>query len=165
MTESGVHVHSLGINVLDCSNIREPGLAVDVVQAKLYYSTQSGTIFRANLDGSDREAIVDGLGFPAGIALDHENHLLYFTDLAYMLGAGKHSRSEENMAAAVAPYVESGEFVLIGECSDEMFAQTIERAASFKKLFSVFPIEPQSDEVIGEIIEPISVNSSEKLSH
>jgi hypothetical protein len=59
------------------------GLAVDGAAGKLYFADQGAApgIFRANLDGSAREAIItSGIMHPYGLALDRANARLYFVD-------------------------------------------------------------------------------------
>lgn len=58
------------------------GLALDTVNDYLFVTTQnSGTIVRANLDGSARQEIVTGLTNPQDMFIDSTNSRLYFTSL------------------------------------------------------------------------------------
>jgi hypothetical protein len=66
------------------------GLAVDVVNSKIYWSSASdlppwneGEIRRANLDGSEIETVVTGAGKPADIALDVTGGRVYWTDYTF----------------------------------------------------------------------------------
>ncbi len=58
------------------------GLALDVAAGKVYWTeTSAGTIWRANLNGSEAQTIlIDSGREPLGIALDLAHAQLYFTD-------------------------------------------------------------------------------------
>src|SRR5215216_6139195 len=57
----------------------EAGLAVDSERGKLYWSS-NGDIYRANLNGSGQEQIVDGSGQIQSIAIDFQSDKLYWSD-------------------------------------------------------------------------------------
>ena len=63
------------------------GLTVDPWNGKLTWSTAisgpDGNIMRSNLDGSDVETVVTGVGKPREIALDIAGGAMYWTDYAY----------------------------------------------------------------------------------
>ncbi|MCO6459487.1 MAG: AAA family ATPase [Pirellulaceae bacterium] len=90
---------------------------------------------------------------------------VYCTDVANLTGAGRHARSEENMASVVVPFVERGELVLIGECTEETYRQGVERFPWFKKIFSVFRIDPQTDEAVDEVLRQVAAVSGELLEY
>lgn len=50
---------------------------------KVYWTDQGipAKVESANLDGSNRKVIVDVCIFPGGIAIDHANQRLYWTDI------------------------------------------------------------------------------------
>lgn len=57
------------------------GLAIDPVEDQLYcVQAGRGMIYRAGLDGSGMRQVVGGLQAPDGLALDAENHKLYWTE-------------------------------------------------------------------------------------
>lgn len=56
------------------------GIALDVAGGKMYW-TDSYSIKRANLDGSEMETVVTGLSFAFDIALDISNGKMYWTDI------------------------------------------------------------------------------------
>ena len=79
---SGVGIVAAGISSL--------GVAVDVANGKLYWTTSSqvpgvaGTIQRSNLDGSGREVLADGadgVSGPADLQLDLSAGKVYWTDI------------------------------------------------------------------------------------
>ncbi|ELP33000.1 protein containing Cadherin domain protein [Rhodopirellula baltica SWK14] len=59
------------------------GLALDIANNTLYYTVSGGDreIWRADLDGTNRNALIDsGLDAPDGLAIDHLNGKLYWTE-------------------------------------------------------------------------------------
>ena len=72
------------------------GIALDLVHDRLYFSYVNplidslfpGGIGRANLDGSNVETIVSGLGQPMGVALDTAGNGVYWSDALSMAGGG-----------------------------------------------------------------------------
>ena len=85
---------------------------------------------------------------------------VFCNDIFNMMGAGTTSKSDENMGDAIAPYVENGDFVLIGECTIETYRKGIERYPNFKKLFHVFRIKEQSQEDVRKVIELVADEKS-----
>ncbi len=88
----------------------------------------------------------------AGFAQRPLSIAVYFTDIHQLPDAGKHSKSDENMAAFLASFVENGEVTLIGECTPDSFRTGIERHPSFNKLFTVFRIEEPSEQDVRLIV-------------
>lgn len=78
--------------------------------------------------------------------------VVYFKDIHQLADAGKHSKSDENMAAFLSAFVESGQLTLIGECTPDSFRKGIERHPSFNKLFTVFRVEEPSEADVREIV-------------
>ncbi len=78
--------------------------------------------------------------------------VVYFKDIHQLADAGKHSKSDENMASFLSSFVESGLLTLIGECTPDSFRKGIERYPSFNKLFTVFRVEEPSDSDVREIV-------------
>lgn len=90
--------------------------------------------------------------------------VVYFTDIHQLADAGKHSKSEENMAAFLSAFVENGELTLIGECTPDTFRSGIERHPSFNKLFTVFRVEEPSDENVRQIVRYSSDNIAQRTA-
>ena len=73
------------------------GIAIDSPHARLYFTyinpliggLRSGAIGRANLDGSNVETIVGGLGQPLGIAVDAAGGGVYWADALANLDVGR----------------------------------------------------------------------------
>jgi PKD repeat protein len=74
---------SLAEVVSDITGIRGVGLAYDSVNAKIYYSdfeTANGKIWRMDLDGGNREAIVSGITDPYSVVLNLTGGKVYWAD-------------------------------------------------------------------------------------
>ena len=56
------------------------GFSIDPVDQMIYWTSQSGTLHRAKLDGSQRQQLAGGLDQPDGLALDVENRKLYWAE-------------------------------------------------------------------------------------
>ncbi len=88
---------------------------------------------------------------------------IYFTDVANLTGAGRHSESEENLASALVPHMESGNLVLVGELTEEQLTGWLDRHPWFRKLFSLFRINPLSDDEAAEVIQAVADQRSRQL--
>jgi len=95
---------------------RPYGIALDVAGGKIYWTDQSGDIYRANLeDGSGVESVVSTSG-PYGIALDLDGGKMYWTDTdpdrvarANLDGSGVEELvTDMNLDTAIALDVEEG---------------------------------------------------------
>lgn len=56
------------------------GMSIDPVDTMIYWTSTSGTLQRAKLDGSQRQQIASGLAQPDGLAVDVENRKLYWVE-------------------------------------------------------------------------------------
>ena len=75
---------------LDGSNVEDlittetgvpDGIALDLTEGKMYWTSRVGEIRRANLDGSNAEHLItEAVKFPQGIALDVAGGKMYWTD-------------------------------------------------------------------------------------
>ncbi len=64
------------------------GVSLDLDTGKMYWTSNAGTISRANLDGSNVELLIDGLVFPDSIALDLVNGKIYWTEALSRVRSG-----------------------------------------------------------------------------
>jgi hypothetical protein len=71
-------------------------IALDTEGGKMYWAAfnfaSPGTVERANLDGTDREVLVDDVN-AFGVALDHAAHKLYWTEFTFSRSPGALFRS------------------------------------------------------------------------
>jgi DNA-binding beta-propeller fold protein YncE len=68
-----------GHQVLLTRQFSATGIALDLVAGKIYLTNQTGSIVRANLDGTNLETLVNGLA-PFGIVLDVADNEMYWTN-------------------------------------------------------------------------------------
>jgi len=70
--------------VVDMAGKEGHGMAYDAVNEKIYYcdfqNSNAGKIWRMNLDGSDMEELLSGLGAPYGIAINLAEGKMYIAD-------------------------------------------------------------------------------------
>jgi ATP-dependent Clp protease ATP-binding subunit ClpC len=85
-----------------------------------------------------------------------ERIAVFITDIANLTGAGKSSKSDESIAAALTAFVERKEVVLIGECTPETYRTGIERHPWFKKLFTVFNAVEPDDQMVDLILRGVA---------
>jgi hypothetical protein len=57
------------------------GFGIDPVEQKIYWTYPGGALYRAKLDGSERQQLFGGLNQPDGLAIDVENRKLYWVEL------------------------------------------------------------------------------------
>ncbi len=81
---------------------------------------------------------------------------LFWSGITAAISAGRSSQSEENVALAMAPHLESGELIIFGECTDEAFQKRIKPHTWFEKLLTVIRIEPQPDETIRKVVHAVA---------
>lgn len=86
--------------------------------------------------------------------------VVYITDVNNLLGAGTTAHSEENIADFLAPYIQQGSLVLIGECTGEELRRGIEQRPAFRRLFEVVRVEGA---LIGEARE-ITIQAGQALA-
>ncbi|MBK8001131.1 MAG: AAA family ATPase [Verrucomicrobia bacterium] len=72
--------------------------------------------------------------------------LLYVTSLGDLSSAGRSSQSDFNIAAALAPHLDDGSVVLLGESAPEEFERGLGREASLVRLFDKVLVEESSAE-------------------
>jgi len=72
--------------------------------------------------------------------------LLYVTSLGDLSSAGRSSQSDFNIAAALAPHLDDGSVMLLGESSPEEFERGLGRESSLARLFDKVLVEEASVE-------------------
>ncbi len=99
------------------------------------------------------------------VACPHARRVaVFFTDVFALPDAGKTSKDDMNIADFLTPYVESGELVLIGECTPEQFRRGIEPNPTFKKLFTVFQLRPLDDRQVKQVVRAVADQLSQQQS-
>ena len=65
----------------------------------------------------------------------HDRVLLYLTNPNDLLGAGAHSKSDENFADFFKPYLQRGQLLMIAECTEDALKNGLTRDPGFLRLF------------------------------
>lgn len=81
--------------------------------------------------------------------------LLYVTSLGYLSSAGRTVQSDFNIAAALAPYLDDGSIVILGESSPEEFERGLGREPTLVRLFDKVLVEESSKEQTEAVLRAI----------
>lgn len=87
--------------------------------------------------------------------------MIYVPNLSDLSAAGTWSRSEMSVATALAPYLEEGSVLLLGESAPEEFERGIGRIPSLQRLFDRVQVLPADEERTGKILA--AVRDEEKM--
>ena len=80
---------------------------------------------------------------------------VWITDIAHLCGIGTTSSSDDNMASAMAPAIERGELLLLGECTPQSFARSLESQQWFTKLLQNVLVESLDDEESQQVVSRV----------
>ena len=83
------------------------------------------------------------------------NVVAFCTDITNLPATGKWSKSDENMALALKPYLEDGRVFLVGECDEQQFAKNIQTNPWFENCFTIIRIEASTDEQCRKIVDAV----------
>jgi ATP-dependent Clp protease ATP-binding subunit ClpC len=84
--------------------------------------------------------------------------LLYIPNLADLTGLGQTEKSEANVATALAPHLEDGSVLVLGESTPEEFERGIGANPSLSRLFDRVLIIPSSVDETREVLDGISAD-------
>lgn len=87
---------------------------------------------------------------------------IWFTDLMYLVGAGKAEGSDDNMASAMASLIERRDILVFGECTPEAYKNNIEPHSWFARLLDVIRIDTMSPDVARRVIEQASADQAKE---
>lgn len=100
--------------------------------------------------------------------LKHDNVLLYITNPDDLLGAGAHSKSDENFADFFKPYLQRGQLRMIAECTEEDIKGGLSRDPGFLRQFRQVKIQEMDDaqtlEVVSQYIQHSSASHQREVS-
>lgn len=85
-----------------------------------------------------------------------KRHILFIEDIAGLADAGRWSKSDENMADFLKPYIQTGDVVLIGESTPERLRYTERLTPSFLAQFRTQKVEPTSDADTMSVLTAVS---------
>ena len=87
---------------------------------------------------------------------------IWFTDLMYLVGAGRVEGSDDNMASAMASLIERRDILVFGECTPEAYKNNIEPHSWFARLLDVIRIDTMPPEVARRVIEQASADQAKE---
>ena len=85
--------------------------------------------------------------------LKHDHVILYITNPDDLLGAGAHSKSDENFADFFKPYLQRGQLRMIAECTEEDIKNGLSRDPGFLRQFRQVKIQPMDDDQTLQVLE------------
>lgn len=81
---------------------------------------------------------------------------VYFTDIANLPGAGRTSSSDTNMAESIAPFVQRGVFVLVGECNDDTYQRVTQKYPWFQQFFRTIQVDLLDNRSYVELVKRVA---------
>ncbi len=87
---------------------------------------------------------------------------IWFTDLMYLVGAGKVEGSDDNMASAMASLIERRDILVFGECTPEAYKNNIEPHSWFARLLDVIRIDTMPPDVARRVIEQATADQAKE---
>jgi ATP-dependent Clp protease ATP-binding subunit ClpC len=85
--------------------------------------------------------------------------LLYVPNLEQLSQVGTWSKSDVNVASTLAPHIERGSVVILGESTVEAFRTGLGAIPSIRRLFTTFEIPPASAEQTRDILRAIAAEA------
>lgn len=85
--------------------------------------------------------------------MKHDKVILYLTNPNDLLGAGAHSKSDENFADFFKPYLHRGQLRMIAECTEENLRNGLSRDPGFLRLFRQVKVREMSDEETLDVLQ------------
>lgn len=98
------------------------------------------------------------------IIKDDKRVLLYITNPNDLLGAGAHSKSDENFADFFKPYLQRGQLHIIAECTEESLKGGLNRDPGFLRLFRQIKIQPMDDAKTLRVLEQCTQRDAGRAS-
>ena len=77
--------------------------------------------------------------------LKHDRVIIYVTNPNDLLGAGAHSKSDENFADFFKPYLQRGQLRMIAECSEDDLKNGLTSDPGFLRLFRQIKVQPMDE--------------------
>jgi ATP-dependent Clp protease ATP-binding subunit ClpC len=84
--------------------------------------------------------------------IEHGRVILYLTNPNDLLGAGAHSKSDENFADFFKPYLHRGELTIVAESTEEELKQGLSSDPGFLRLFRKITLQPMNHEETLEVM-------------
>jgi ATP-dependent Clp protease ATP-binding subunit ClpC len=90
--------------------------------------------------------------------------LLYVPNLEELATMGMSSKSDANVANALAPHIERGEIAILGESSLESFRKGLGAVRSLRRLFHAVQLPPADAEETRNVLEAVAVEAGVEVS-
>jgi ATP-dependent Clp protease ATP-binding subunit ClpC len=90
--------------------------------------------------------------------------VLYVPNLSDLSAAGTWSKSDSSVATALAPYLEAGSILLLGESAPEEFERGLGRIPSLARLFDKVLVEESNAESTREILAAVRAEKKSDIS-
>jgi ATP-dependent Clp protease ATP-binding subunit ClpC len=90
--------------------------------------------------------------------------VLHVPNLEELATMGKSNKSEANVAMALAPYIERGEIVIVGESTPESFRRGLGAVGSLRRLFHTVQLPPAEREETLAILQAVAVEADLDVS-
>lgn len=84
--------------------------------------------------------------------MKHDKVILYLTNPNDLLGAGAHSKSDENFADFFKPYLHRGQLRMIAECTEENLKNGLSRDPGFLRLFRQVRLTEMTDSETEQVL-------------
>lgn len=126
----------------------EPGLVATTVLEATTGDVLSGTRFLGEWQTRLKELL--------GALRAPHRAIWYVPDVNRLIDAGTTVHSDESFASMLAPAVERGELVIIGESTPEAFRRGLDRHPAFARLFLKLAIEEPEREATLEILRAVA---------
>ncbi|MEZ4769320.1 MAG: AAA family ATPase [Caldilineales bacterium] len=96
-----------------------------------------------------------------------KRHILFVEDIAGLADAGRWSKSDENMASFLKPYIQTGDVVIIGESTPHRLRYTDRLTPGFVSQFRTVPVEATSTSdtlaVLATVVHRLEKESNVRL--
>ena len=90
--------------------------------------------------------------------------LLYVPNLEELATMGMSSKSDANVANALAPHIERGEIAILGESSLESFRKGLGAVRSLRRLFHAVQLPPADAEETRTVLEAVAVEAGAEVA-
>ncbi len=84
--------------------------------------------------------------------MKHDKVILYLTNPNDLLGAGAHSKSDENFADFFKPYLHRGQLRMIAECTEDALKNGLSRDPGFLRLFRQVRLNEMTDKETADVL-------------
>jgi len=90
--------------------------------------------------------------------------ILYIPNLGELAGMGRWSQSSANVGTALAPHIEDGSIVVIGESTPQEYAMGVGATPALNRLFDKFLVEPASNRLTLQILARVRDDAKCEIS-